>query len=59
MSGGDSTCWGVELKYRARLGRRNVGGSAEDGIRVSSIDRLIVLLSMVMVDIAGVEQLLE
>ena len=49
----------MELKYRARLGRRNVGGSAEDGIRVSSIDRLIVLLSMVMVDIAGVEQLLE
>lgn len=42
-SGGDSTCCAVELKYRARLGRRNVGGSAEDEIRVSRIDLLTVL----------------
>ena len=46
-SGGDSTCCAVELKYRARLGRRKVGGSAEDDIRVSRMDLLIVLLSIV------------
>jgi hypothetical protein len=51
LSGGDSTCCGVELKYRARLGRRNVGGSAEDGIRVSRTDRRTLLLSIVRVDI--------
>jgi hypothetical protein len=59
LSGGGSTCCGVELKYRARLGRRNVGGSAEDGIRVSRMDRRRLLLSIVRVDIFGVEQLLE
>jgi hypothetical protein len=58
-SGGGSTCCAVELKYRARLGRRNVGGSAEDGIRVSRTDRRRLLLSIVRVDIFGVEQLLE
>ena len=54
LSGGDSMCCGVELKYRARVGR-NVGGSAEDGIRVSKMDRLIVLLSMVMVEMLRAE----
>ena len=49
--GGDSTCWVVELKKRARRGRRKVGGRAEDGTRVSSIDRLIVLLSIVKVEL--------
>jgi hypothetical protein len=51
LSGGDSTCCGVELKNRARTGRRNVGGSADDGIRVSRMDRLIVLLSIVTVEL--------
>lgn len=46
LSGGVSTCCVVELKYRARLGRRKVGGKADTGIFVSSIDRLIVLLSI-------------
>jgi hypothetical protein len=36
----------VELKYRARLGRRKVGGSVDGAIRASSRDRRIVLLSM-------------
>jgi len=45
LSGGDSTCCAVELKYRARLGRRKVGGSAEDGMRMSSRERLAVLSS--------------
>lgn len=40
-----STCWVVELKYRARHSRRNVGGSDEDGIW-SEMDRLSVLLSI-------------
>lgn len=53
LSGGVSTCWVVELKYRARFGRRKVGGSAEDGIRVSKTDFLIVLLSIVRLDISG------
>lgn len=43
---GGSTCWVVELKYRARHGRRNVGGSVEEGIRVSRTDLLSVLLSI-------------
>lgn len=45
-SGGDSTCCAVELKYRARLGRRNVGGNADEGIRMSKMDFLTVLLSI-------------
>lgn len=51
LSGMDSTCCVVELKYRARLGRRNVGGSADDGIRVSNMGLLIILLSIVKADI--------
>ncbi len=35
------------------IGRRKVGGSAEDGIRVSKTDFLIVLLSIVRLDISG------
>lgn len=57
--GGASTCWGVELKYRARMGRRNVGGSEEEGIRVSRMDRRRVRCSMVRVDIDCGEQLLK
>lgn len=45
-SGGDSTCCAVELKYRARLGRRNVGGNADEEIRMSKTDFLTVLLSI-------------
>lgn len=36
----------MELKYRARFGRRNVGGRTADGIRASRMDRLTVLLSI-------------
>lgn len=46
LSGGDSTCCVVLLKWRARHGRRNAGGSADKGIRVSSMDRLIDLLNI-------------
>ena len=46
-SAGGSTCWEVELKYRARYGRRNVGGSADGGILKSKMDLLIVLLNIV------------
>jgi hypothetical protein len=47
---GDSTCCAVELKYRARLGRRKVGGNADDGIRTSNIDRRAILHSILRVD---------
>ena len=57
--GGASMCCAVELKYRARLGRRNVGGSAEVGIRVSRTERRSVLRSVVRVDIFVAAQLLE
>jgi hypothetical protein len=48
-SEGGSTCCVVELKYRARLGRRNVGGNGVDcdGIRMSNMDFLMVLLNIV------------
>lgn len=38
LSGADSIICGVELKYRARLGRRNVGGNADAGILMSRTD---------------------
>lgn len=38
LSGGDSMIWAVELKYRARFGRRNVGISVDAGIRMSRTD---------------------
>jgi hypothetical protein len=44
-----STCCVVVLKYRARLGRRKVGGRTVDGIRTSQIDFLTVLLNIVSV----------
>ena len=47
--GGDSTCCAVELKYRARLGRRKVGGKADVEIRMSSKDFLTVLLNILRV----------
>lgn len=34
------------MKYRARQGRRKVGGNAEESIRESRMDRLIDLLSI-------------
>lgn len=37
----------MELKYRARLGSRKVGGRAEIGMRISSADRRIVAPSIV------------
>lgn len=37
--GGASTCWGVVLRYLARLGRRNVGGRADEDNGVSKMDR--------------------
>lgn len=43
---GGSTCWAVELKYRARLGRRKIGGNADDGIPTSNMDRRAVLHSI-------------
>lgn len=46
LSMGGSTCCVVELKNRARLGKRNVGGSVALGIRMSSKDLLIVLLNI-------------
>lgn len=46
FSMGDSTCWVVELKKRARLGRRKVGGSVALGILMSNKDFLIVLLNI-------------
>lgn len=46
FSMGDSTCCVVELKNRARLGKRKVGGSVALGIRMSNKDFLIVLLNI-------------
>ena len=46
---GGSTCCAVELKYRARYGRRKVGGSADGDILMSKMDFLIVLLNIVRV----------
>lgn len=46
FSMGDSTCCVVELKKRARLGKRKVGGSVALGIRMSNKDFLIVLLNI-------------
>jgi hypothetical protein len=45
-SGGDSMICAVELKYRARLGRRKVGGNADAGNRMSKTDFLIDLLNI-------------
>lgn len=44
---GVSICWVVLLKHRARDGRRNVGGRADEDIFESRMDRRIVLLSIV------------
>jgi hypothetical protein len=38
----------VELKYRAPLGRRNIGGSADAGNRMSSTDFLMALLNILL-----------
>lgn len=46
LSDGVSTCCTVELKYRARFGRRKVGGNADVGILESNMDRRIDLLSI-------------
>jgi hypothetical protein len=46
-----STCCGVELKYLARIGRRKIGGRTAEGIRVSSMDFLTVLLSMLALNL--------
>lgn len=46
LSRGGSTYCDVELKNRARLGRRNVGGSVAFGTRISSKDFLIVLVNI-------------
>lgn len=43
---GGSTCCSVELKYRAWLGRRNVGGSVDEGTRTSCTARLNALLNI-------------
>jgi hypothetical protein len=40
----------VELKYRARLGRRKVGGNADTGIRASTMDFLTALLSILRIN---------
>lgn len=45
-SAGGSMICAVELKYRAPFGRRNIGGSADAGNRVSNTDFLIVLLNI-------------
>ncbi len=47
-SGGDSMICAVELKYRARFGRRNVGGRADTGIRMSRTDFQTDLLSILV-----------
>jgi len=49
-SGGESTFWGVVLKYLARMGRRNVGGRFDSG-SLSKADFRIVLLSIVVLDV--------
>lgn len=41
--------WAVELKYRAPLGKRNIGGSADAGNRMSSTDFLMVLLNILLI----------
>ena len=43
---GDSTCWRVVLKYRARFGRRKVGGRTVDSIRTSKADFRNVLVNI-------------
>ena len=43
---GGSTCCSVELKYRAWLGRRKVGGSVEEGTRTSRTALLNALLNI-------------
>ena len=45
FAGGSMICV-VELKYRAPLGRRNIGGSADAGNRMSNTDFLMVLLNI-------------
>lgn len=47
-SGGDSMICAVELKYRARLGRRKAGGSADTGIRMSRTDFRSDLLNILV-----------
>ena len=49
-SAGDSTCCAAELKYRARFGRRKVGGRAEDDIRASTMGLLIALLNILRLE---------
>ena len=44
-------CCAVELKYRARIGRRKVGGSDDESIRTSNMDFLIVLLSILGLEV--------
>ena len=46
-----STCCAVELKYRARFGRRKVGGSTTGGIHVSRMDFLKVLLNILILTV--------
>jgi hypothetical protein len=53
-SGGDSMICAVELKYRARFGRRNVGGSADTGIRMSRMDFRNDLLNILMIRVSTV-----
>jgi hypothetical protein len=48
LSAGDSIICVVELKYRARLGRRKIGGSADTGIRMSKTDFLRDLLNILV-----------
>jgi hypothetical protein len=47
-SGGGSTICAVELKYRARFGRRKVGGNADAGIRMSRMDLRSDLLNILV-----------
>lgn len=48
LSFGESTICVVELKYRARFGRRNDGGRVGCGIRHSSRDFLTVRLNILI-----------
>jgi hypothetical protein len=48
LSGGDSMICAVELKYRARYGRRNVGGRADTGIRMYKTDFRSDLLNILV-----------
>jgi hypothetical protein len=53
LSGGDSMICAVELKYRARFGRRKVGDNADVGIRMSRTDfRSDLLNILVMRDVS-------